>query len=486
MLTQHDELFSLIHSLTKTERRYFKLNFSKTANADVGKYMQVFDCLAQMKDFDKEALIAQVPGDLCSKYYSKTKAYLIDNILDSMMQFAKGGGQFQEQLLSELAAIHFLLRKHLTSLAKSKLAKLKKKCIESESILALLEVLALEMQIQSGHWEIIRPLNVLYDHYLDLLKHDVHVYNIHYAVIELELVCSVRPNAQQLQSIQSFLEDLDQYQDQELLMDTRRRLCSTQAICYYMQNQPQRAFHVLAQFIHEYSKQPLLYRSIRSESFSRILQNAFSFAYRTGDIGFYEQAAQQLRSALESSSCGENVRFELHLIEMFHRIALTGDYKHLDDSVQYVQKNQDRIQEISTVRRMDLMFNIALGYFKLGKTSQSIEWLCRLFSDPESQNFVATLRHARLLEILLHWKLQNTTLVLSRIRAFQRSLSQDTDLGTFEKAVLRFLNSVASKEKYSRFEKELLLFRKDLANLDSASYAGIVKHYDDLISFIQK
>lgn len=481
-----DDLFTLVHSLSKTERRYFKVHFSNTSATETEKYLNVFDALAQMSEFSKEELAKKVPGDITGKYYSKTKAYLTDCILDAMMLFAKGGGKFQEETLTELASIHFLLRKNLQHHAKRSITKLKRKSIESESILLLLEVINLEMHLHTGVWDKLRPLNQEYDRYLDLLKHDVYVYNLHYAIVELELECSVRPNEQQRERIHSYQVELTQYQNKDLLMDTRRRLYSSQAICFHMLNQPKQAYQVLEHYISEYNQQPALYRATRVESFSRILQNAFSFAYRTGDIDFYQDASVQLQKTIDESSCGESLRFELHLIKTFHRIALSGDYRHLEESVQYVEREQERIKDIIPVRRMDLMFNISLGYLKIGKATQSIEWLNRLFADPDVENFPATLRHARILEILLHWKLQNTTLVLSRIRTFQRKLSQTSELGAFEKVLLRFLNSVASKEKYTMFQKELQHFRDELSKLDNTTYTGIVRHYEDLISFLQK
>ncbi|MBL7975301.1 MAG: hypothetical protein JNJ85_10335 [Candidatus Kapabacteria bacterium] len=486
MSTHQDDLFSLIHSLSKTERRYFKVHFSNTSATDTQKYLRVFDVLAQMKEYNKEELTIKVPGDITGRYYSKTKAYLTDCILDAMLLFAKGGGKFQEETLTELASIHFLLRKNLLHIAKRNIAKLKKKCTDSESILLLLEVLNLEMHLHSGVWDKLRPLNQEFERYLDLLKHDVDVYNLHYTIIELELSCSVRPNEQQRKQILSYQQELGTYRLNDVLMDTQRRIYSSQAICHHMLNQPKEAYHVLEEYINKFNQQPNLYRDTRAESFSRILQNAYSFAFRTGNIGFYKNASIQLQHTIDNSNCHESLRFELHLIKTFHLIALSGDYKHLEESVQYVEREQERINDIVPVRRMDLMFNISLGYFKIGKPKQSIEWLNRLFTDPDVENFPATLRHARILEILLHWKLQNTTLVLSRIRAFQRKLTHTPDLGAFEKVLLRFLNSVASKETYSNFQKELQHFRDELAKLDNTTYTGIVRHYEDLLAFLQK
>ncbi len=480
-----DELFALIHSLSKTERRYFKLYYGHTEGPEHERYVRVFDAVAKMTTFSKAVLQKLVPGELCGKYYSKTKAYLIETILDALSAYAKGGGEFQQRLVSELSGIRVLLRKGLSQHAARQLAKVKKKCIESENPVLLLDILNLEMQLQAGDLEKTRLLIGEYEGCLHLMRVDAEVYSLHYDVIELERACSVRPSKEQLALIDTFLERIDSVRYDQLFLDTRRRLVSTQAICFHIQGHPQQAYVVLRDYILQYSALPILYRSLRVVPFMRLLQNALSFAFHTNDLQWYSTCTSELQAAMEASTASESQRFELHLIKTFHLIALSGDYRHLEESVQYVEQNHNMISEISPVRRIDLMFNIALGYFKLGKTRESLQWLDRLFKDEDIKHFIATLRHAYLLEILIHWKLQHSSLVMSRIRSFQRSLAQTSALNPFERVLLRFLNAVATKEKYGHFQRELERFRSDLSSLNARDYSGIVRHYEDLIRFVQ-
>ncbi|MBL7975243.1 MAG: hypothetical protein JNJ85_10040, partial [Candidatus Kapabacteria bacterium] len=109
---ENDELFELIHSLSKAERRYFKLHFEGNAHSDVQKYTRLFDAIAAMNVFDKSALEKKFKGEQIIKYYSKTKAYMVDAILDALRAFRRGQSPVDDINL-QAANIRILIAKGL-------------------------------------------------------------------------------------------------------------------------------------------------------------------------------------------------------------------------------------------------------------------------------------------------------------------------------------------------------------------------------------
>nr|WP_294939195.1 hypothetical protein [uncultured Flavobacterium sp.] len=80
-----DDLFILIKSLTKTEKRYFKIYTSK--GKDVSKknnYIQLFEVIERQKAYNEEEVIAKFPDRKFIKHLSSEKNYLYNLILKTL------------------------------------------------------------------------------------------------------------------------------------------------------------------------------------------------------------------------------------------------------------------------------------------------------------------------------------------------------------------------------------------------------------------
>ena len=80
-------LFELIKSLTKSEKRYFKVLSSKHVIGNENKYIQLFDFIDSMEDYNEDIIIDHFKGEAFLNKFSITKARLYDHILNSLEQF---------------------------------------------------------------------------------------------------------------------------------------------------------------------------------------------------------------------------------------------------------------------------------------------------------------------------------------------------------------------------------------------------------------
>ena len=77
-----DELFQLIKSLEKGEKRYFKLNVRRSDGEDL-KIVTLFDALDKMDTYDENLLLSKYI-DLKKQQLSNIKAHLYKQILSSL------------------------------------------------------------------------------------------------------------------------------------------------------------------------------------------------------------------------------------------------------------------------------------------------------------------------------------------------------------------------------------------------------------------
>lgn len=101
------ELYNLIHSLTPTEKSYFKKGLSKRSDGKLGELFALFN---KKKSYDEEQLLGEIksqyvnPSDVCLK--------LINAILRSMARY-RADSSVQSELNTLLTQIEFLHKRRL-------------------------------------------------------------------------------------------------------------------------------------------------------------------------------------------------------------------------------------------------------------------------------------------------------------------------------------------------------------------------------------
>ena len=68
-----ESLFELIRSLTKSEKRYFKLLASRHTIGDENNYVRLFDAIDRQEEYDEESLFKEFKGEAMLNKFSITK-----------------------------------------------------------------------------------------------------------------------------------------------------------------------------------------------------------------------------------------------------------------------------------------------------------------------------------------------------------------------------------------------------------------------------
>ncbi|MGB0932166.1 MAG: hypothetical protein ACPGVB_15390, partial [Chitinophagales bacterium] len=89
------QLFDLIKSLNKPEKRYFKLHSSKYKGEE-NQYRRVFDAIDSQDDYDEDALKEKFKKEKFVKQFHVMKNYLYNLVLDSLWAFHAGKNTNQQ------------------------------------------------------------------------------------------------------------------------------------------------------------------------------------------------------------------------------------------------------------------------------------------------------------------------------------------------------------------------------------------------------
>jgi flagellar biosynthesis chaperone FliJ len=80
-ISQSDQLFQLVKSLTKAEKRNFTFYTSRIQDSDSLKYMQLFEMIDKQKDVNDNLILGKLKG-VDKNQYSNLKRHLVQTIDD--------------------------------------------------------------------------------------------------------------------------------------------------------------------------------------------------------------------------------------------------------------------------------------------------------------------------------------------------------------------------------------------------------------------
>ena len=139
-----DHLFTLIRSMRKNEKRYFKVR-NKGQNQDDAKYLMLFDALDKMEAFDEDLIIRQNEW-INPRQFSNLKAHLYKKILQSLKEYTASSNE-DINIREQIDYIQILFDRSLYQQSMQLLQKAKKVIKKSDNLELQLEVLKWEKNL---------------------------------------------------------------------------------------------------------------------------------------------------------------------------------------------------------------------------------------------------------------------------------------------------------------------------------------------------
>jgi len=136
-MVKKGNLFLLIKSLSKSEKRYFRI-FAEMSRRDVN-YLQLFDAIDEQKEYDEEGIRKKLKGKRFLSQLHVTKIYLTELILKALKNY-HSDTSIQSKLLDLLRDIELLFDKELYDLCYYKIQKAEDLADQYEKLPLLTEV----------------------------------------------------------------------------------------------------------------------------------------------------------------------------------------------------------------------------------------------------------------------------------------------------------------------------------------------------------
>lgn len=444
------ELYDLIQSMTMSEKRYFKIYSSKHVIGDKNDYVDLFDAMDIMEDYDEEFLKKQ----RFVKNLSAEKNYLQKLVLKSLVAFNSNLNS-KMQVIGYLQNAEVLYHKGLYKHAEKQCVKAIN--LASEYELFTHKIVALELMVeliskQFQYQEAIEKIELVKSegsrilNFLDIQELTMCAYRDQWEI-------GAARSDSETKTLSRYIDQLSEIEYDPKSVRARMYVLGLNLTYAFYLNDVEKmiSYSLEMNDLYDNNENIIEYSTI----------GYISSLYNTGWgytlAGDYEKAlafAQKLNALSDrfnvATSFNKSARifFYSNLIN-FECLLKMDKYAELDKLIIDTEKGIETYSKyIGEVHLYELYFQIAKYYFVIANYKMSLKYTNLILNDTKFKNRKDLLSVVRLLNLLVHYELGNDF--------------------TLEYLTKNTFNYFKSKNRLFKVEKELISFisgrNKDLQN----------------------
>ncbi|MEO1435513.1 MAG: hypothetical protein AAFV80_08250, partial [Bacteroidota bacterium] len=403
-MVARDDLFLLIHSLSKTEKRYFKLQVKQKGDL-TSNYARLFDAINKMDEFDEAILRKKFRGEKMLNNLPKEKAYLYQAILKSMRAYRKDKAS-RIQIRELMTDADFLRERSLFDQAERLLTKAKKTAYKFEHYMALLEILEQERALIRAikHQDGSKKLQALSQETNRLLEtiNQRFEYQELYDHYFLKLLYSGRL-AQHDPDGQHPKDHLLDDQQKPTGFRDQHRYYSVLAIKARLMGDRKAAFTYNKAIVDLWTNYPDFQKEDQY-LFRNMLSNFLNACFALNDYSQIPEIIAQLKKipAQNQHDAGTAFKHIYHAELMF--FMNIGDFTAARQLVPAIEEGLNTYEKsIGESRIQTFLVNIAILYFILEDHEQAELWINKIIQNPKSAPRQDLQLFARVLMVLIYF-----------------------------------------------------------------------------------
>jgi len=490
----NNALFDLIHSLTKSEKRYFKLMSSRHAIGGENNYIVLFDAIDKQSVYDEEKLFKTFKGEAFLNRFSITKKRLYDHILSSLDAF-HSVNSIEAQLNKMIHSYDILFEKSLYDQSRRLLRSAEKLAAKNEMheislLIAKKEKKLIETEGNSIDNESIEKLDGKQNRAIAEIGFFNKVWRIKSSLFILLSKKGIARTANEMSVYNEICAPILNLNDEieSSSIETRYLIYHTLSAYYYAIGDMENSLKQLQLnlFLFEDKKDVIRIEVNKQVS---VFTNAIYVADR---LGFHKESLiylAQLKKFANSIDPNEDLTIKLFSsissIEFSLKIR-KGDFAGAQKNAEKVEQQLNEFgDKITPLRKAFLEFKMAVAAFGNQDYSKALYWVNQILNNAELDKTEDIIGFTQLLDLLIHIELNHDKLLPYSLKNTLRFFKTRNRLYDFEKMFLQFISKLIKCE--DQFEAQNLWedLYNDLTSITDNTFEGIVLEYFDFKSWAE-
>jgi tetratricopeptide (TPR) repeat protein len=490
-----DQLHKLIKSMSKPEKRYFKVFSSRHIIGDENNYQTLFDAIDKQEEYDEEKLLKKLKDKGFVNRFSIAKNRLYNALLKSLDSF-HSNSSIEAQIHRQVHAAEILYNKSLYDQSLKVLHSARKVAEKHELFTVLIEISKWEKRIlEKGNYDDIQEMSELDEIFRrdmeihEKLKTTEELWNIKSKIFsQLYRQGKVRTE-EETRHFKKLIDDAHQrLAKQEIGVENEyllRHISSAYhfalgeySLCYPFLKEN---IEIIQQHPHLFEEEPGIYLSVLSNTIyvgMRLGQWDEAFKYLDELRAFPQTLAERMNEDLEIRlfSLGKSTELALY--------AQSGEFEKGLEIIPEIKLGLGAFQEhLSNVRKAHFYFNIAVIYFGLEQYHEALKWVNKLLNNVDIDKSKDIHCIAQILNLVIHLELGNKELLPYTLRSTQRFLATRNKVFEFENVMLSFVNEMLKKRTNKSNEDLYSDLVEQLQVLRSNPFEQFVFEYFDFHSW---
>jgi hypothetical protein len=490
-ISVHDSLHQLIKSLSKSEKRNFKLYTNRLQGNEDSKFMTLFDVLDKLADYNEEKIL-QKAQDISKAQLSNLKAHLYKQILLSL-RLQASNQDLDIYLREQMDYARLLYNKGLYTQSLKMLDKAKVTAAEFEKNTILLEILEFEKHIESQYVtrsidstaeEITTKANSLNKKIIG-----TNVFsNLGIRLYGLYLRTShVRNEKDYLFVSEFFKSNLPAYNLEELSFFEKMYLFQSYVWYNYIVQDFLMCYKYASRWVDLFEENAHLvpvYADLYLKGLHNLLASLFFINHKqkfAEVLGTLEKLKEE--EFISSSENNSVLLFQYIYLNKINFHFMNGTFSEGLKVVPEIEVGFERFnKKIDDNRILNFYYKIGCLFFGSGDNEKAIEYLNKVNSHP-SQLRGDLQSFARILNLIAHYEMGNNEMVQYQIRSVYRFLSKLEEMNQVQQYIINFLRKVPAMDAKS-IKNEFIRLRTNLIKLQQDPYEKRAFLYLDIISWL--
>lgn len=487
-------LFTLIKSLSKSEKRYFRLSESGSSDK---KYLRLFEMIDQQKVFNEVIILAAEPLFKPSQF-SNLKAHLYSKILRSLRDFSLpsiAGVQIREMI----DEAQILFNKSLYQQSSQRLSKAFSLASDTDNLELQLEILKWQKQVLThtigwGNQQYVNDIIADVETVNSQINNINKFSNLQSQLQSLYQKTGYIRNEAEFKKIEKiFTSNLPIIDEEQMSISEKVHLYQLYIGYYFFIQDFQSGYHYAQKWVQLFHEKKALLRP-KLEWYISGLNHLLIAENKLLLLDEFQETKKELRALnkLPQSYYNENIRLKLlkyTFVHEFNSFFLSGSFQRGVALIERLSSGLEGfINQLDAHSRVILYYKTACLYFGNNDFKKSIEWLNKILDLKDGDLREDIHGFARIMILISHYELANVELIEYYVRSTYRFLYKKHDLHQFQRLILSFLKGLdphlSQEDVITRLEtlkERMLVLQNDPYESRAFVYFDIVPWLDSKI-----
>jgi hypothetical protein len=474
-MTKKEELFALIKSLSKAEKRYFRL-FIKQAD-DSSNYLKLFEAMDTQHEYDESAIRRKFRKEVFCKQLHVTKNYLRQLILKSLRNFHSRISKDAE-LKDALRNAEILYHRELYRLCAAEIKRAETIARSFEINSGLTEVISWKRKLE----QIMYPQN--YKKFTELLSeqekaidamNNTNLHWQHAVYTSLSAISNASPTDNTTRRIKRPSPEKTMTLEAKVLYYNAAYLSFLRNGLHDKAEQSLlELLELLEKVPHRIREDPSLYISSANNLvsyfvFSKQYEKALDLISRSRKL--YDDAMQQHEKKSMLKQILRSYNMELEICR--DKKSFENNLPFIEDTGTFITRHESKIP-------MDYLlsfwFQLANIHFMRKDFDQSLKWINRIMNQKAVNTRIDLQVHARILNLMIHLEQDNFFVLRYFVDSARRFMKKIRDVQPFEQVLLSFFSKIGQatrfeqKARFIELEQQLFSSKGELVPAQAIDY----------------